>query len=138
MPRNLALLSSALLILFALACSSSIDTLESDNPEGSVQSVGAEQSQEIPGETDLPNSDSLDPTQTTGFDPAGRGGRGSGFVVLDNPTMIEAAQATWLDADEIVLGVEQNDEAQAFPISQMAYHHIANTTVGGEPYLVTY
>lgn len=53
--------------------------------------------------------------------------------------MVEASRATWLDADDVVLGlVTPNGTAQAFPIRQMAYHHIANTTIDGEPYLVTY
>ncbi len=73
------------------------------------------------------------------FDPAGlNAGPGRGFVVLDDPQMVPGASAEWLAPDEIVLGVVQNGEAQAFPVSQMAYHHIANTTIGGEPYLVTY
>ncbi len=74
---------------------------------------------------------------TTAFDPAGLR-VGAGFVVLDDPGMVPAQEAWWLDDEDIVLGVHQNGEAQAFPIMQMAYHHIANTTVGGEPYLVTY
>jgi hypothetical protein len=53
--------------------------------------------------------------------------------------MIPAAEATWLDDGEIVMGlVAKNGETRAFPVRQMAYHHIANLTVGGEPYLVTY
>lgn len=53
--------------------------------------------------------------------------------------MIPAAEATWLDDEEIVMGlVASNGETRAFPVRQMAYHHIANLTVGGEPYLVTY
>lgn len=67
------------------------------------------------------------------------GGPGRGFVVLDDPEMVMASEATWLLPDEIVLGVvHPSGAAQAFPIGQMAYHHIANTTIAGEPYLVTY
>lgn len=66
-------------------------------------------------------------------------GAGSGFIVLDNPVMVPAASATWLNPDDVVLGlVTANGTAQAFPIRQMAYHHIANTTIDGKPYLVTY
>lgn len=75
----------------------------------------------------------------TNFDPAGYNpNAGDNFIVLDNPEMVTAVTATWLEPDEIVLGVEQNGEAHAYPISQMVYHHLANTTIGGEPYLVTY
>lgn len=66
-------------------------------------------------------------------------GAGSGFIVLDDPVMVPAASATWLNPDDVILGlVTDNGTAQAFPIRQMAYHHIANTTIDGEPYLVTY
>ena len=37
-----------------------------------------------------------------------------------------------------VLGIANNGEARAYPLDMMWYHHIANDTVGGEPWLVTY
>ena len=86
-----------------------------------------------------PTPNDIEPAPTTVYNPAGLNlGAGSGFISLDNPMMVSADQANWLKPDEIVMGVEQNGEAHAFPISQMAYHHIANTVIGGEPYLVTY
>ena len=60
------------------------------------------------------------------------------FVPLDDPEMVTADEVTWLDPDDIVMGILHEGEAQAFPIDQMTYHHVANTTVAGEPYLVTY
>ena len=79
------------------------------------------------------------PIATTAYEEAGlstsAGGR---FVSLDDPVMIPANQATWLQPDDIVIGVVQNDDARAYPIKQAAYHHIINDTIGGEPYLVTY
>lgn len=73
------------------------------------------------------------------FDPAGLNvGPGSGFIVLDDPSVVPGSQATWLNAEELVLGVTAGGAARAYPISQMAYHHIANDQINGEPYLVTY
>lgn len=74
------------------------------------------------------------------FDDAGiTGGGRSSFVPLDNPQMRPASEATWLDDGDIVMGiVHETGETQAYPVNQMAYHHIANTTVAGEPFLVTY
>ncbi len=73
------------------------------------------------------------------FDPDGLSiGPGSRFVVLNDPAVIPGTQASWLTPDELVLGVVVGDEARAYPISQMAYHHIANDQIDGEPYLVTY
>lgn len=138
MPKILTFTSIALLILLMPACSSTGNSDEPGIEQQYIQPIGIEVSPEETAEdgVSMPNSPAESPT--TVFDPAGRRGRGGGFVVLDNPVMILAAQATWLEADQIVLGVEQNGEAQAFPIAQMAYHHIANTYIGGEPYLVTY
>ena len=62
-----------------------------------------------------------------------------GFVPMDDPVMVPASEVTWLADDDVVMGVvHTSGEAQAYPVSQMAYHHIANTTVAGEPFLVTY
>jgi hypothetical protein len=73
------------------------------------------------------------------FDPEGLSiGPGSRFAVLNDPAVIPGTQASWLTPDELVLGVVVGDEARAYPISQMAYHHIANDQIDGEPYLVTY
>lgn len=69
----------------------------------------------------------------------GGGGRGFGFVPLDDPVMVGAAAATWLDPDDIVMGIVGPDgEAHAYPVDQMAYHHVANTRLAGEPFVVTY
>lgn len=73
------------------------------------------------------------------FDPEGLAiGPGLGFIVLNDPDVVPGVQASWLAPDELVLGVVVGDEARAYPISQMAYHHVANDQIDGEPYLVTY
>lgn len=74
------------------------------------------------------------------FDEAGLTGDGrSRFVPLNDPEMVTAADVTWLDGSSIVMGVvHESGETQAYPVDQMAYHHIANTTIAGEPFLVTY
>jgi hypothetical protein len=43
-----------------------------------------------------------------------------------------------LDDKEMVMTVKIGSEARAYPIVQMAYHHILNDTVAGEPIVVTY
>jgi len=63
------------------------------------------------------------------------------FVKFDpviNPDMVSPEQATWLKPDDLVLGVEQNGDAHAYPLVQVQYHHTVNDMVGGEPYLGTY
>jgi hypothetical protein len=43
-----------------------------------------------------------------------------------------------LDAKEMILAVSFGSDNRAYPISQMAYHHILNDVVGGVPIAVTY
>ena len=76
---------------------------------------------------------------STVFDEAGLSlGPGQAFTVLDDPPMVPASSAVWLKDDDVVLGIVGDGEAHAFPAAQLAYHHIVNTTIAGEPYLVTY
>ena len=61
------------------------------------------------------------------------------FVSMDDPLMVPAPEVTWLAAEDVIMGlVHDSGETHAYPINQMAYHHIANTTIAGEPFLVTY
>lgn len=61
------------------------------------------------------------------------------FVALDDPRMVPVSEVDWIDDDDIVLGfVHASGEAHAFPTAQMSFHHVANITVAGTPYLVTY
>lgn len=41
-------------------------------------------------------------------------------------------------ADEMILAVRYGADARAYPIREMAYHHILNDVVGGVPIAVTY
>ena len=43
-----------------------------------------------------------------------------------------------LDAKEMIMSVRLGKDARAYPISQMAYHHVLNDVVGGVPIAVTY
>ena len=43
-----------------------------------------------------------------------------------------------LDDKEMVMTVQVGSDQRAYPIVQMAYHHILNDTVAGEPLVVTY
>jgi hypothetical protein len=49
-----------------------------------------------------------------------------------------AQSASKLDPKEMILAVGFNNDARAYPISQMAYHHILNDVVAGVPIAVTY
>jgi hypothetical protein len=43
-----------------------------------------------------------------------------------------------LDPKEMIMAVRLGDDARAYPISQMAYHHVLNDVVAGVPIAVTY
>ena len=60
------------------------------------------------------------------------------FVPLDNPEFIAAHEATDLGDDELVLGLDWQGKARAYPIRMLTYHHIVNDTVAGSPLLITY
>jgi len=74
------------------------------------------------------------------FDP-GRivaGAGASNFVPLTNPAFVTADNAGFLDSSDIVLGISVGDEHRAYPVRQVAYHHIVNDEIRGSPYLITY
>jgi hypothetical protein len=56
------------------------------------------------------------------------------------PTVLamEPASANKVDAARLVVGVELNGEARAYPIQYIGYHHQVRDTVGGTPVLVSY
>jgi hypothetical protein len=49
-----------------------------------------------------------------------------------------AQSASKLDPKEMIMAVRVTGDARAYPISQMAYHHVLNDVVGGVPIAVTY
>lgn len=59
------------------------------------------------------------------------------FHPVDRP-QFDAEAASKLDSKEMILAVRFADDARAYPISQMAYHHILNDVVAGVPVAVTY
>ena len=50
----------------------------------------------------------------------------------------DAEAASKLDKEEMILAIRFGGDARAYPISEMAYHHILNDVVDGVPVAVTY
>jgi hypothetical protein len=50
----------------------------------------------------------------------------------------ESASASKLDKGEMILAIRHRSDARAYPIREMAYHHILNDVVSGVPVAVTY
>ena len=59
------------------------------------------------------------------------------FHPIDSPQFV-AESASKLAPGEMILSVRFGSEARAYPISQMAYHHVLNDLVGNVPIAVTY
>jgi hypothetical protein len=60
------------------------------------------------------------------------------FNPLARAAYAPASEADFVADDDMVLAVEKNGEAVAYPVRQMAYHHLAQDTVGGTPVVATY
>ena len=60
------------------------------------------------------------------------------FNPLAHAAYAKASDAGFVADTDIVMAVESNGEAAAYPIRQMAYHHLVQDVVGGTPIVATY
>jgi thiol:disulfide interchange protein len=60
------------------------------------------------------------------------------FAPLGEARSAPAAEAGWVAAGDPVMAVALNGDAAAYPVRQVAYHHIVHDVVGGVPVAVTY
>ena len=90
------------------------------------------------GSSSIPELAAASATADDTFDPAFYDPEAGSFPALDDPLMVAANEAEWLSPDDIVMGIFTDTESRAFPVDQMAYHHVANTQLAGEPFVVTY
>ncbi len=60
------------------------------------------------------------------------------FNPLKQTAFAKAAEASFVGDKDMVLAVTINGEAVAYPVRQMAYHHVVHDTVGGVPIVATY
>lgn len=59
------------------------------------------------------------------------------FYQPKNKSLVAAASNTVAN-DKLVIGVSLNNQAKAYPIEIIGYHHQVQDTIGGEPVIVTY
>jgi hypothetical protein len=52
--------------------------------------------------------------------------------------VLKNAAESVVDKNRLVVGIEQNGEARAYPIQYIAYHHQVRDTLAGAPIMVTY
>jgi len=60
------------------------------------------------------------------------------FQPIADPQYARVAAVKWLADSDMVIAVEIAGDAVAFPVKQLGYHHIVNTSVGGQPVIGTY
>ncbi len=59
------------------------------------------------------------------------GVRQDGIPPLRNPEMIQASEASYLEDDNIVFGIEINGDVRAYPKRILAWHEMFTDTIGG-------
>jgi hypothetical protein len=60
------------------------------------------------------------------------------FAPMKDARFAAADAADWVEKVDPVLAVDHDGDAAAYPIRQLAYHHIVQDVVGGVPVAVTY
>lgn len=60
------------------------------------------------------------------------------FNPLTNSTYAKVSEVNFVKDDEMVMAVNVNGESVAYPVLQMAYHHVVQDVVGGQPITATY
>ena len=60
------------------------------------------------------------------------------FNPLPNADYARAGEAGFVADSDMVMAVEINGDAVAYPVREMAYHHVVNDVVGGKPITATY
>jgi hypothetical protein len=60
------------------------------------------------------------------------------FNPIQRAAFARAGEASWVALRDDVLVVTVRGDAVAYPVRQIAYHHIVHDDVGGEPIVVTY
>jgi len=60
------------------------------------------------------------------------------FNPLHHSSYVKTADAAFVRDTDMVLAVKINNEAVAYPVRLMAYHHVVSDTVGGTPICATY
>ena len=66
------------------------------------------------------------------------GVRKDGIPSLDNPPVLSAAQATYLNDTDLVFGAQVNGEARAYPLRILGWHEMLNDEIAGVPVSLAY
>ncbi len=76
---------------------------------------------------------SIDVDQIRGGGPAK-----DGIPAILDPRFIPAAEATWLNDPDELIGVVEGGVAKAYPLRILTWHEVVNDTIGEKSIAVTY
>lgn len=76
--------------------------------------------------------------ETIDGDPVLRGLPKDAIPAIDQPTFVSADRATFVGADEPVIGVVVGGDARAYPTWLLNAHEIVNDRIGGRAIAVTW
>jgi hypothetical protein len=60
------------------------------------------------------------------------------FNPLPHPAYAQVSDVSFVNDTDQVMAITINNESVAYPIREMAYHHVVGDTVGGVPIVATY
>jgi len=60
------------------------------------------------------------------------------FAPITDPRFVRAGSADFVKPDDMVLAIQIGGDAVAYPVPQLAYHHLVNDEVGRVPIVATY
>ena len=60
------------------------------------------------------------------------------FSPVEEARFVPVGEASFLETNDLVIGVSIGGESKAYPVRMLAYHHIVNDQLAGEPYVATY
>ncbi len=61
-----------------------------------------------------------------------------GIPSLDNPVLVPAQSASYLEDDDLVFGVAINNDVRAYPLRILDWHEMFNDVIGGVPVSLAY
>ena len=61
-----------------------------------------------------------------------------GIPSIDEPKFVSISESDFMSSSDIVIGLEINGQAKAYPLFILVWHEIVNDNVGGVPVAVTY
>jgi hypothetical protein len=60
------------------------------------------------------------------------------FRPLPDARFVRVSAASFVQSGDMVLAVARNGDAVAYPVRQLAYHHLVEDAIGGVPIVATY